>query len=377
MNKQPNDIDQILPSGEMLRGFMEQSFVTKSDLKDLLRSRGVFTGNNEKHDTVPILMNTLLSPAEFDSLRECQKSKEDNPKVRSQTIAWDSSESLIDSLPDNFNINSMIDLEFSNFNVNGSPYFIPVSGNPDHIRMDFSIERDDMSKNWASSKSIYPGSLEIQKISDGDEIKLVVTHTANETKYVANKASSNIIKSFKSKGCIDAASQVEKIAFNRFSNASRIEFFAAMTKGISSSLLSFVDLVDIEFSPDKDKKLPPEMVWMEKKIDDLKLNGSTLHQTLFLKEKKLHDYIILYRVDSKFKFDIGGLKGECVINIQFADYSRVKAVDSELEINVKSLSFNESPREIAKSEVKQKILKDIESIKISEFKKRADKIGEV
>lgn len=27
MNKEPEDIDQILPYGELLRGFMEQSFI--------------------------------------------------------------------------------------------------------------------------------------------------------------------------------------------------------------------------------------------------------------------------------------------------------------------------------------------------------------
>ena len=141
MNKEPRDIDQILPHGEMLRGFMEQSFVSKSDLKDLLRSRGVFTCNSDKQDSIPILMSTVLSPIEFDHLRECQNQKEDNPKIVTQTIEWDADKNLLESLPDHFNLNSMLDLEFSNFKVNGSPNFIPVNGNQDHLKMDFNIER--------------------------------------------------------------------------------------------------------------------------------------------------------------------------------------------------------------------------------------------
>ena len=80
MNKQPLTINQMLPHGEMLRGFLEQPFLQKSDLKDVLRSHGVFTCNTEKSDSIPILMMTNLSPSEFDLLREAQSSREDNPK---------------------------------------------------------------------------------------------------------------------------------------------------------------------------------------------------------------------------------------------------------------------------------------------------------
>lgn len=373
MNKEPADIEQILPYGEMLRGFMEQSFVTRNDLKNLLRNRGVFTHNNEKHDTVPTLMSTILSPSEFDYLRESQNSKEDNPKVITQTIEWDSDKNLLESLPENFNLNSMLDLEFSNFKVNGNPDFIPVNGNPDKLKMNFNIERDDMSKSWASSKSIYPGSLEVSRIEKDKEVKLVVTHTANETKYVAKKASYNLVKHFKNEGCIQKDKEIEKILFSKFSNANRIEYLMSLSKSCNSSLLSFSDILDIEFSPDTENKLPDGMKWMEDKINDLKLNGKDLHKTFFVKEKKYHDFINLYRIDSRFKFDLRGLGGKCVITIHFPEYSKSNDIDAELEINIKSISFNIPPRGITKGEVKEEILHDIENQKIKQFKIHSDK----
>lgn len=368
MNKEPEDIDQILPYGELLRGFMEQSFVGKSDLKNVLRNRGIFTRNIEKHDTIPILSSTILSPSEFDYLRECQNLKEDNPKVITQTIEWQSENTLFDSVPEKFDVSSILDLEFSNFRVVGSPNFVPVDGDPNCIRMDFSVEREDMSKNWAANKSIFPGSLELKRIEEGSNVKLVVTHTANETKYVASKVSTKLVNHFKDKGHIDSSKSIEKILFSRFSNSSRIEYLLSLTENCSSNVFDFVDIVDIEFSPDTKNPLPEGIDWMEQKIEDLKLNGKALHQTFFFSDKSYHDFLHLYKVDSKFKFDVQGLTGQCVMSIGFPDYGREKELDAEMEVNIRTMSFNIPPRSISKSAIKQILLKEIENQKIANFK---------
>jgi hypothetical protein len=293
MNKEPEDIDQMLPYGEMLRGFMEQSFISKSDLKDVLRNRGIFTHKTEKHDTIPILSSTILSPSEFDYLRECQNSKEDNPKIITQTIEWQSTEALLESIPEDFDVSSILNLEFSNYSVVGSPIFIPVEGDPNCIRMDFSIEREDMSKSWAANKSIFPGSLELKRVKDGNIVKLVVTHTADETKQVASKTSSSLVKHFKEKGFVNSFKNLEKILFSKFLNSGRILYLLSLTQRCKSSILDFVDIVDIEFSPDTDNTLPKDIKWMEENIKDLKLNGNSLHETLFLKGSTYHDFLCL------------------------------------------------------------------------------------
>jgi len=368
MNKEPEDIEQILPYGELLRGFMEQSFVGKGDLKDVLRNRGIFTRNTEKHDTIPILSSTILSPSEFDYLRECQNSKEDNPKIITQTIEWQSEETLFDSVPERLDINSVLDLEFSNFKVVGSPNFVPVDGNPDCIRMDFSVEREDMSKNWATNRSVFPGSLELKRIEEEGEIKLVVTHTANETKYVASKVSTSLVKHFKDRGYIDPSKNIEKILFSRFTNPNRIIYLLSLTESCNSIMLNFVDIVDIEFSPDTNNPLPQGIDWMEQKIEDLKLNGNALHQTFFFRDKSYYDFLNLYKVDSKFKFDVRGLTGECVISVGFPDYGRTKNPDAEMEVNIRTMSFDITPRGVSKAEIKQTLLKEIEDQKVKNFK---------
>jgi hypothetical protein len=366
MKKEPDNIDQFLPYGEMLRGFMEQSFIGKSDLKDILRNRGVFTCNTEKHDTIPILSSTILSPSEFDHLRECQSSKEDNPKIITRTIHWQSEDNLFDSIPEKFDVSSVLNLEFSNYKVVGSPNFVPIDNNPNYVKMDFAIEREDLSKNWSANKSIFLGSIELKREERGD-VQVVITHTANETKQVAYKASSSLVKHFKEKGLVNSSHELEKILFSKFSNSKRVIYLLSLTQRCKSSILDFVDIVDVELSPDPSSQLPKDIKWMENKIDDLKLNGNALHETLFFKNIDHYDYLHLYQVDAKFKFNVNGSSGTCVISIGFPDYGHDKNTESEMEVNIKSLSFDNYLKGVSKSEIKQVLLKEIEGQKIASF----------
>jgi hypothetical protein len=88
MNSSPVDVERFLPFGEMLRTFVQQPFLSKADLSKLLRDRGVFINPDQKENTIPWLTSLLLSPDEFDRLREAQSSREDNQKTITQLIDW-------------------------------------------------------------------------------------------------------------------------------------------------------------------------------------------------------------------------------------------------------------------------------------------------
>lgn len=368
MHKESIDISRILPMGEMLRSLTEQPFIRKSDLKNILRCRGVFTCNTEKVDSIPILMTMVLSPAEFDVLRESQSSREDNPKRITQTVAWDSDDTLLDALPDNLVFKNMIDMEFSNYKVDGAPEFIPVDGDPNHLRVNFNVERQDLTKSWASTKSMFPGALEIRRVIDKGELKVVLTHTANETKKVASKAMSALVDTFKDEGYIARDKEIQKITFDKFSNSSRIEFFLELSVETTSNILSFEEIVDLELSPDYEAELPDNMKWMANKIDDLRLNGKLLHETFFVTEKSSHRHMFLYRVDVRYSFDISGLEGGCVVTMAFPEYAKTKTGQSELEISIKSISFDVQPRGITKADVKEKLLNELEDQKIEKYR---------
>lgn len=80
MNTLHKDINKIIPFGEFLRGFINQRYITVSDLSRVLRERGIFVLNHEKDIMVPVMQNLLLSPTEFDKIRYSFSEKEDNEK---------------------------------------------------------------------------------------------------------------------------------------------------------------------------------------------------------------------------------------------------------------------------------------------------------
>ncbi len=367
MRKSASDIDKILPQGEMLRGFMDQSYITKSNLFDVLRMRGVFTYGNDKSETIPILTTSLMSPDEFDFLREQQNTKEDNPKIITQHNEWKEDRPIIECLPVDFEINNILDLEYNNYQVSGSPNFVPIDGDPDHVLLDFRVERNDKAKNWTNNINEFSGSLELRKIKDKNQIRIVITHTATETKTVASEASKYIIRHFKNEGYVSKDSEVEKILFSSFTNPNRIEYFWSLTKNSTSSILGFLGIVDLAFSPDKKSVLPKGIEWMSQKIEDLILKGKSLQDTFFVQDKQYHDYILLYGIDCQFEFNLSGLTGKCVVALGFPDYEKLKNENSELEVNVKSVALDGSPKGINRNDTKKLLMKEIESQKIKYF----------
>ena len=60
MNTPHKDINKIVPFGEFLRGFINQRYITVSDLLNVLRERGVFVFDHEKDVVVPVMQNLNL-----------------------------------------------------------------------------------------------------------------------------------------------------------------------------------------------------------------------------------------------------------------------------------------------------------------------------
>lgn len=364
MNDLKRDPDIFLPHGEMLRSYLAQPFIGKNDLKSMLRDRGVFCSQNEKIDSIPILITTILTPDEFDKIRECHNTKEDNPKVLTRTFEWPSDITLIESLPDSLDLNKIINLDFSNYKVVGSPNFATVNGDLNHVKLEFQIERTDKSKNWSTHQAYFTGSIEIYKKQNKNRATFVITHTANETKQVANITSAYLIKEFKENGLLKSHHDIEKILFSNFNNAQRIKFLFEISEIKNSSIIEFNDTVDVGLTPDKARTLPSEICWMEEKIKDLEIKGTSLHKMPFFENKHNHDYLSMYRVDTQYKFTINNITGYCIISTGFPEFSQTRDISSELEVNIKNISTEKQITAQNRSEIKLSLLKEINDKKI-------------
>lgn len=115
------NIDSILPQGEALRTYLVQPYIGAGDIKAVLRNRGVFINSQEKEQTIPALTLSLIRPSEFSQLQLAYTTKEDNPKITTQTIKWQGKDTLLDSIPDSIDVNKLLDLDFANFKILGTP----------------------------------------------------------------------------------------------------------------------------------------------------------------------------------------------------------------------------------------------------------------
>lgn len=362
------NIDSILPQGEALRTYLAQPYIGSGDIKSVLRSRGVFVNSQEKEQTIPALTLSLIRPSEFSRLQLAYTTKEDNPKITTQTIRWQGHETLLESVPDSIDVNKLLDLDFKNFKVLGTPDFYPVNKDPDVIRMDYLLERVDRSKSWADSHKTFKGSVEIKKNKSKDELIIISTHTAPETRTTNKVMSKHLVSHFKSVKQIDESETVTSIRFCDFTNENRFQYLLGLTQHSSLVAISFVEVVDIGIAPDPDNILPADLEWMKEKIRNLDMKGFNLENSDFLSNSSYRPSLFLHRLDAKFRFSTSGLDGSCVISLGFPEFSNGQNKDSEIELRIKQIAFDSSGKSIDRNDAKETILKELESEKIETFK---------
>jgi hypothetical protein len=365
-----NNAESMLPCGEALRTFIEQPFISRGDLRDVLRSRGIFISSSIKEDTIPVATCCLFGPLEFERLLECQVNREDNPKQINRLLDWNSQDKLIDSVPDTIDFHKIISDEHSYCKIIGDPTFVPVGQNPDHVKMDYEIERLDYSKSWASSVNNYKGSIELQKIYDGKNVSLVLTHTADETKQLGLKVGKQIENHFESTGRTATGTKAKRILFSDFTNEQRILFFLSLTGNNKTDLLDFKDVTDFDTCPDPQVgNLPQPIKWMEKRVEDIKLKGKNLHETFFIKEKEYHPFLHLHKMDAKFDFSYYAGSGSCTVSFDFVGYSGESGVNAELQTTISGLSLSPQFQQINKNSVKEHILRAIQLFTFEQYQK--------
>lgn len=354
MKQEHQHIDKILPFGELMRGFANQNYISKYDLKKFLRNRGIFFNQSEKENMVPCISTLILSPSEFDILRDFQNSKEDNTKKNTSRIEWNSDKSLVQAF-DNFEFKDLIPEEGVNFWFSKEPTITILDDNKDKVVIDYEIERNDLNKSWYESTNIFTGKLEIEKISNG-EIRIIKSYTSPESNIVGENLQKSCVKHFKTTNYIEENKELIKILFGDFENEDRIVFFYRLSSNMESIYFEFNDIINMEFKPDSSISLPKEIEWMNNKTE-LKLKGKQIHDTFFIKEKQFHKNLQFWEMESSFKFKHNTYEGNCNVVFSFKDFLN-RNEKAEFEINISNFTINNGLDLSAKqkNELKNKLL---------------------
>lgn len=336
MRQDHKDIKCFIPFGESIRGFANQQFISTAEINRILRERGIFALNQGKDYTTPILQTLLLSPKEFDGLADAYRYREDSFKTISREIVWENNVSLssINNLP--VDVESFIKKNIPTCKLMSPIRFVNVDNNPNHIKTDFTIQRNDINKAWYEQTNVFTATVEF--INENGRGRVIIKHTAPETKDLAEQVVNVKIEQFKDNSLMPKKNKPKKILFSEFDNPERFNFFYRLTtKMQDNDVIICKDIKDISIKPDDAVDVLPEGIdWMQR-MKRILISGDSLGQTYFMKDTKFHDSLVLWSIDGLFNYSFKGEKGTFTASLGFSDYTK-KGNGSEFEIVISTLS---------------------------------------
>ncbi len=364
MNIEHRDIDKFIPYGEALRGFVNQKFITAPVVQSILKERGIFVLNADKDYMVPIMQTLLLSPTEFDKIREAFARKEDNEKKISREISFSANATLYQSDIMQMNVEDFLKQQLPTCKIKQAIRFVQTNNNPNHLTAKFTLIRNDINKCWYEQTNEFSGSVEI--INENGKGAIRITHTSSETKDLAEYIVKNQIRQYKDKGLLKEDANPQKILFSTFTNTTRFVFFFRLTTNIENNgIFTFVDIKDISIKPQEECVLPEEILWMEN-IQRLIISGKSLSEKAFMKEEKIYRNLELWNIEATFEYDYKGQKGSVCICFGFPDYNS-KGGNAEFEVNIKSIVPEKSLSAKEKRDLKSKLLSVMDNQKLTVY----------
>ena len=358
MRQDHKDIKYFIPFGEAIRGFANQQFISAAEINRILRNRGIFTLNTDKDYTLPILQTLLLSPNEFDEIREAYRYREDNYKTISREISWGGKSDLSQTNNIPIEIDDVIKKKLPTCEIQAPIRFSKVDGDPNHMKAEFSIERHDINKSWYEQSNVFSGTVEFIKENDGGRV--VMKYTAPETKEIAEEIIKAKVIQYKENNMISKSKSPKKISFSEFENADRFVFFYRLTtKMRQNDFIHCKDIIDISIKPDEACDILPEKIdWMQK-MNNITLSGDSLGHTYFMEDRKYHNSLILWSIDASFSYDYKGEKGNFIARFGFSDYLKKKD-NSEFEIEILSLTCENNLDSKNKKHLKATLLAELD-----------------
>lgn len=360
------EVNKHIPFGVTLQEVLKHTALTGSKLKLLLKSRGVFIENTDDETTFPLLISTILSPIEFEFIKENLKSKEDTQKITSKPLEWHNKEELIKVIPDKIDLKKILTENNSRHKIISQTNFAPVDGNPNKVRMEFKCQTNNYNSSWYRSKNEFTGEVILEKIEKDNKIYLKMIYTSDETQQIADFAVKHLAEEFKKKNYTKPDSVIERILYSSFINEERVGFFLALTD--DTSIFKFKKATDLEIGPDKTMDLPSEVKKiMSGNVNELKINGESLHENYLLNEKANHKYIEVASIEAVYDFSYHAAEGNCVVRFGFPGYFKKRLSTIEFSIDISTVNLDSQFYSANRDKVRLYLLQEFDKIKMANY----------
>lgn len=360
------EINKHIPFGATLQDVLNHPSLSDTKLKYLLRLRGIYLEDSKNNDTYPILLSTILSPSEFEYIKENIRGKELNQKIASRPLAWHNTEDLIKVVPDKIDLNKILKDADSKQTVISQTNFAMVEGNPNKVKMQFRCQTNNYNSGWYRTKNEYEGEIIIEKVQENDKVYLRMLYTSPETLSIADLGVKHLVSDFKNKKFTKPNTEVERILYSNFTNEERMKFFLSLTD--SSEVFEFQRATDLDMAPDRTMEMPVEIAkLMTGKVNTLKINGETLHEHYLIKENENHKYIELASVEALYNFSYHAAEGSCVVQFGFNGYFKKRLSNIEFSIDVSTVNLKDEYKGASKDKVRLFLLQEFEKFKMEKY----------
>lgn len=355
--------DTLLPVGERLKPLLSKSCISESDMKNILAERGVYIGDSDKKSSIPILTLSILSPREFEKLQELQKTKEDSLKTKIIKAKSQSDKNLNNLIPqDLVKRDDLID-EYDCFDFDTDLSFNMDDQNK--LVLDYTIIREDVTKDWANNKSRYTGRVEIEKSATQGMICFRNEYTSSETEVINKKIIKMVTNHLQILGEISNKESPFEITSDKFNNIQRFAFMLQLANDSPSGFLSFEAVKNIEIGPDRKVNMPDNTKWMGGSVKNIIINsekGKTLEKIEYISDKQYHEFLILRKVQAQYKFSFGVLEGQCIVEYGFPHYFRSHVRNHSFEVSVPKIYFSKDSKSENSRNASRFILKEFQDI---------------
>lgn len=355
--------DTLLPVGERLKPLLSKSCISESDMKNILAERGVYIGDSDKKSSIPILTLSILSPREFEKLQELQKTKEDSLKTKIIKAKSQSDKNLNNLIPqDLVKRDDLID-EYDCFDFDTDLSFNMDDQNK--LVLDYTIIREDVTKDWANNKSRYTGRVEIEKSATQGMICFRNEYTSSETEVINKKIIKMVTNHLQILGQISNKESPFEITSDKFNNVQRFAFMLQLANDSPSGFLSFEAVKNIEIGPDRKVNMPDNTKWMGGSVKNIIINsekGKTLENIEYISDKQYHEFLILMKVQAQYKFSFGVLEGQCIVEYGFPHYFRSHVRNHSFEVSVPKIYFSKDSKSENSRNASRFILKEFQDM---------------
>lgn len=356
-------VSSMLPFGAMLRPLLNDSCLSDADLNSVLKSRGVYVGDSDKKNTIPLIMTMVLSPKEFEMLQEKQDTKENNPKHRNSLVKSKTTNSLT-SITSDFNID-IDEIEKLNFDVylNSPMEFRYLSKN--QLKLEYTIIRTDLTRDWVRPQSTHSGKVTIEKNETTGEINICNEYTSQETDDINKKVIKDFVKYMKSEG--ECEDKLETISANDFTNRERFNFMLQLAEDSDDGFLKFIDIRDIEIGPDPNNPPDNPNSIIQQNVKKVIINGTDLQRNSLLTSDEDKENLLLRSIEAAYEFNHNGIKGRCVLQYGFMHFFRNQNTSQEFQVALRHTSAKSENKTILNNFVLNKF-ESIKRKKYDEFK---------